>query len=50
MRLLGYDIFVTRYSRSMLAPTASRPFFVIERGWTVHDTEIILGPWYVVIT
>lgn len=45
--ILGRDIFISRI------PTNSHKsgkFFNVEQGWTPRDTEIVFGPWEIIIS
>ncbi len=52
MYLLGHDVFICRNIAKPLPGHAAhpRPLLSIARGWTERDTEIIVGPWDVIVS
>lgn len=49
MQLFGYDIYITTRGDSV-AGADTRPYFSVQRGWTVDDTELHIGNYEVIIS
>ncbi|MGZ5176575.1 MAG: hypothetical protein ACXWCW_20795 [Burkholderiales bacterium] len=49
MKLGNWDIYATR-STAACAPSGLRLLLSIEQGWSEHDWEITVGPWYMVLS
>ena len=51
MKLLGFDMFVTKHSQMFTnSREVVRPIFSIEQGNTPDDWEIYCDPWYAVVS
>ena len=51
MKLGKLDIYATRRTATCApADIHERSLISIQQGWTAHDWEITVGPWYMVVS